>query len=74
MSSNSTTRRILGGSIGNFVELYDFFIYAFSAPALALHFFPESDPTTALLATFVVYAAGFIMRPLVEKATHGSAP
>lgn len=64
MSGNSTTRRILGGSIGSFVELYDFFIYAFSVPALALHFFPESNPTTALLATFAVYAAGFIMRPV----------
>ena len=28
------------------------------------HFFPSEDPTTALLAAFGVFAAGFLMRPV----------
>src|SRR5699024_2152761 len=42
----------------------DFLIYGLSAPILALHFFPESNPTAALLGTFAIYAIAFFIRPL----------
>jgi MHS family proline/betaine transporter-like MFS transporter len=58
-------RRVLSSAaIGQFVEWYDFVIYAYSAGIIAKLFFPNSDPTAALLSTFAVYAVGFVMRPL----------
>ncbi|KHF43085.1 MFS transporter [Saccharomonospora viridis] len=57
-------RRLLGGVVGTFVEWYDFLIYGLSAPVLAAHFFPESNPTAALLGTFAIYAIAFFVRPL----------
>lgn len=58
-------RRVLGSAaIGQFVEWYDFVIYAYSAAVIAKLFFPNTDPLAALLSTFAVYAVGFLMRPL----------
>ncbi|WP_037357291.1 MFS transporter [Amycolatopsis orientalis] len=56
--------RIIGGSIGTFVEWYDFLIYSLSAPVLARHFFPASNEVASLLGTFGIYAIAFFMRPL----------
>lgn len=58
-------RRVLtSAALGQFVEWYDFVVYAYSAAIIAKLFFPNSDPTAALLSTFAVYAVGFVMRPL----------
>ncbi|MEO9338733.1 MFS transporter [Mesorhizobium sp. SB112] len=58
-------RRVLGSAaLGQFVEWYDFVIYAYSATVIAKLFFPNTDPAAALLSTFAVYAVGFLMRPL----------
>ena len=60
-----TMRRVLGSAaIGQFVEWYDFVIYAYSATVIAKLFFPGEDELAALLSTFAVYAVGFLMRPL----------
>lgn len=62
---SSAMRRVLGSAaIGQFVEWYDFVIYAYSAAIIAKLFFPTTDPAAALLSTFAVYAVGFVMRPL----------
>jgi len=55
---------LAAGTIGNFVEWYDFAIYAYSAPVIATLFFPEGDRTAALLATFAIYGVAFVVRPL----------
>src|SRR2546421_4588066 len=55
---------IVGGSSGNLVEWYDFYAYSFTALYFASAFFPSGDPTTQLLNTAGVFAAGFFMRPL----------
>jgi MFS transporter, MHS family, proline/betaine transporter len=52
------------GSIGSALEWYDFTLYVYLAPVLADLFFPSSDPLDGLLATYGVFAAGFLMRPL----------
>lgn len=57
-------RRIIGASIGNFAEAYDFFLYGISAPVLATHFFPGSSPAAAVLGSLAVYAVAFVVRPL----------
>jgi len=55
---------IAAASVGTFIELYDLFIYGYFASILAGEFFPHGDPTAALLATFAVFAVGFLVRPI----------
>ncbi len=55
---------IVGGSSGNLVEWYDFYVYSFTSLYFASSFFPSEDPTTQLLNTAGIFAAGFLMRPL----------
>lgn len=51
-------------AIGNFVEWYDFVLYGLFSTTLATVFFPESEPTAALLATLAIFGASFLARPL----------
>ncbi|HEY2817826.1 MAG TPA: MFS family transporter [Casimicrobiaceae bacterium] len=55
---------IVGGSSGNLVEWYDFYVYSFTALYFASEFFPAGDQTTQLLNAAGVFGAGFLMRPL----------
>jgi MHS family alpha-ketoglutarate permease-like MFS transporter len=57
-------KSIFGGSIGNLIEWYDFYIYNFFALYFAKSFFPNADPTVQLLNTFGIYALGFLIRPV----------
>jgi len=57
-------RAIIGGSSGNLVEWYDFYVYSFTALYFASEFFPKGDQTTQLLNAAGVFAAGFLMRPI----------
>ena len=49
---------------GTVIEYYDYALYGFSAAIIAGHFFPQSDPTVALLQTFGVFATGSMAKPL----------
>ncbi len=55
---------MVASSVGGMLEWYDFVLYGYLAPIIAAHFFPSSKPFLAQLATFGVFAAGFISRPL----------
>ena len=55
---------ILAGFIGNVVEWYDFAVYGYMAGILSTLFFPSEDSVASLIATYGVFAAGFIMRPI----------
>ena len=57
-------RSILGGSLGNLVEWYDWFVYSAFALYFAKSFFPEGDATAQLLNTSGIFALGFLMRPV----------
>ena len=57
-------RNIVGGSAGNLVEWFDWYVYAAFALYFAHAFFPESDRTAQLLQTAAIFAVGFVMRPL----------
>ena len=63
-SPNHRLRAILGGSAGNLVEWYDWYAYSAFALYFAPHFFPSDDRTTELLSTALVFAVGFVMRPI----------
>lgn len=49
---------------GNFIEMYDFFLFGFYAQQIANAFFPASSEYAALMMTFATFGAGFFMRPL----------
>ncbi|MEJ2604031.1 MAG: MFS transporter [Gammaproteobacteria bacterium] len=54
----------MAGFVGNIVEWYDFALYGYMASFLSTLFFPGEDRLASLLATYGVFAAGFVMRPL----------
>lgn len=57
-------RTVMAGAIGNALEWYDFSLFGYFAPVISSQFFPPADPRAALLNTFGVFAAGFLMRPI----------
>src|ERR1700748_127256 len=64
-SSSSPAQVLLASLIGTTIEFFDFYVYATAAvlvfPTL---FFPNSDATTALLASFATFSIAFFARPL----------
>ena len=57
-------KSIFGGSIGNLVEWYDWYVYSAFALYFAKSFFPPGSQTAQLLNTAAVFALGFLMRPV----------
>ncbi|EKE10288.1 MAG: hypothetical protein ACD_16C00056G0007 [uncultured bacterium] len=57
-------RVILSCMIGNALEWYDFALYGYFATTIGKLFFPQFSTFASLMATFGIFAAGFIMRPL----------
>lgn len=57
-------KTVLAGLAGNVLEWYDFGVYGFFAVAIGSQFFPAHDPTVSLIASFGVFAIGFLARPL----------
>ncbi|MEO6434042.1 MAG: MFS transporter [Sphingomicrobium sp.] len=68
MADGVTARRrlknIVGGSAGNLVEWFDWYVYSAFALYFAPAFFPAGDATAQLLQTSAIFAVGFIVRPL----------
>ena len=57
-------KMIFLGSAGNLVEWYDFYAYAALALYFAPSFFPNSDPVVQQLNAALLFAFGFIVRPI----------
>jgi MHS family alpha-ketoglutarate permease-like MFS transporter len=57
-------KAIFIGSIGNLVEWYDFYAYAAFALFFAGAFFPGTDPVVQQLNAALLFALGFIVRPI----------
>lgn len=57
-------RAIFIGSVGNLVEWYDFYAYAAFALYFAKAFFPDGDEVVQQLNAALLFAAGFLVRPL----------
>lgn len=55
---------LLATGIGHFVEWFDFGLYGTLAAIIGVQFFQAESSTVALLSSFAVFGAGFIMRPL----------
>ncbi|WP_224404044.1 MFS transporter [Pseudonocardia sp. ICBG1034] len=57
-------RAVLAIGAGNLLEWYDFAVYASLAGTLGVLFFSSESPLVALLATFSVFAVGYVARPV----------
>jgi len=55
---------VAGGSLGNLVEWYDWYIYSAFSLYFAKAFFPSASRTAQLLNTAAVFAVGFFVRPI----------
>ena len=60
----SRLKNIVGGSAGNLVEWFDWYVYSAFALYFAPSFFPKGDQTAQLLQTAAIFAVGFVMRPI----------
>ena len=60
----SILKNIIGGSAGNLVEWFDWYVYSAFALYFASSFFPQGDPTAQLLQTAAIFAIGFVVRPI----------
>ncbi|QCI97626.1 MFS transporter [Agrobacterium larrymoorei] len=63
-SSSSKVATVLRVTSGNFMEMFDFFLFGFYASYIAKAFFPAGDDFASLMLTFMTFGAGFLMRPL----------
>src|SRR5438067_8078041 len=55
---------IIGGSLGNLVEWYDWYVYSAFSLYFAQAFFPAGNLSVELLNAAAVFAVGFFMRPV----------
>ncbi|MQR01880.1 MFS transporter [Glaciimonas soli] len=67
--ANTNTKQSKIGTVlrvtsGNFMEMFDFFLFGFYATHIAKTFFPATDEFASLMMTFMTFGAGFLMRPL----------
>src|ERR1700678_3014115 len=51
-------------SCGNFLEMYDFMVFAFYAKYIAATFFPAADEVSSILFALMAFGAGFLTRPI----------
>jgi MHS family alpha-ketoglutarate permease-like MFS transporter len=58
------SKTIAGGSIGHFIEWYEWSIYGLLAGIFARQMFPAKDPLMSLISSFAVFAIGFVARPI----------
>lgn len=64
MTSGARIRSIVGGSIGNLIEWYDWLVYSSFSLYFAKSFFPGGNQTAQLLNAAGIFAVGYLMRPI----------
>jgi MFS transporter, MHS family, proline/betaine transporter len=57
-------KEILISSLGNTIEWFDFGLFIFMAPIIGAKFFPQASAGNATIEALIVFAAGFLCRPL----------
>ncbi len=63
-TTGSRIATILRVTSGNFLEMFDFFLFGFYATSIAHTFFPTGSEFASLMLTFTTFGVGFLMRPL----------
>jgi len=64
ISQQDRLKSILGGSVGNLIEWYDWYVYSAFTLYFAPVLFPSDDSTAQLLNAAAIFAVGFLMRPI----------
>ena len=62
--SRSKVGAVIRVASGNFLEMYDFMVYAYYASYIAQEIFPSSSEFASLMLTLGTFGAGYLMRPL----------
>jgi MHS family citrate/tricarballylate:H+ symporter-like MFS transporter len=57
-------RHVAAAVVGNWLEFYDFTVYAYFSKQIGHAFFPSQSPFVELMAALVTYGAGFLARPI----------
>ncbi|MEU5031547.1 MFS transporter [Streptomyces milbemycinicus] len=55
---------ILAGTVGHFIEWYDWYSYGLLAAVFSSQIFPGNSPAMSLIGALLTYAVGFVVRPL----------
>src|SRR5580700_1545105 len=55
---------VLGATIGNMLEFYDFVTYSFFATQIGHAFFPAKSEFGSLMLSLATFGAGFVTRPI----------
>ena len=63
-TGQSKVATVLRVTSGNFLEMFDFFLFGFYASYISKAFFPAGSEFASLMLTFMTFGAGFLMRPL----------
>jgi len=63
-TTSARVKSIIGGSLGNLVEWYDWYAYSSLAIYFSAAFFPKQNQVAQLLNTSAIFALGFLMRPI----------
>ncbi len=63
-TTNSKVSNVIRVSSGNFLEMYDFMVYAYYASYIAHEIFSSSNAYASLMMTLGTFGAGYLMRPL----------
>lgn len=63
-SPRSAAATVVRVTAGNFLEMFDFFLFGFYAATISHTFFPTGSDFASLMLTFMTFGVGFLMRPL----------
>jgi MFS family permease len=64
MDRKSAILSVIRVSSGNFLEMYDFFVFGYYASSIGRVFFPVGNAFASLMLSLMTFGAGFLMRPL----------
>lgn len=64
MQKNISPKNVIFAGLATSVEYFDFALFAYVTVYISAAFFPESDSTVAMIKTFGMFAAGYLMRPV----------
>jgi MFS family permease len=59
-----TVRTVIRVASGNFLEMYDFFVFGYYAKTIGQVFFPSGSEFVSLMSSLMTFGVGFLMRPL----------
>jgi MHS family proline/betaine transporter-like MFS transporter len=64
MKFSASKKAMLAGISGTALQWYDFAIFGYFAPMIAITFFPKDNPISAMLSAFGVFAVGYLLAPI----------